>query len=116
LLQWEFFEYCRRTGIAFLAFGSLGHGISPRLLDDPKITAIAGRIQKSAAQVLLAWGVQRGTAVLTSSTNPKRIRENFNISMLPEDAMQQFNDQIGTRYRFNAVVDSGVPGFIPRGS
>ena len=114
LPQWEFLEYCRRTGMVFLAFASLGHGISPRLLDDPVITGIADRVKKSAAQVLLAWGVQRGTAVLTSSTNPKWIKENFNISSLPDDAMRQIDDQIGTRYRFNPVVDTGVPGFIPR--
>ena len=114
LPQWEFLEYCRRTGVVFLAFASLGHGISPRLLDDPVITGIADRLKKSAAQVLLAWGVQRGTAVLTSSTNPKWIKENFNISSLPDDAMRQIDTQIGTHYRFNPVVETGIPGFIPR--
>ncbi len=114
LPQWEFIEYCRQTGVVFLAFASLGHGISPRLLDDPVITGIADRVKKSAAQVLLAWGVQRGTAVLTSSTNPKWIKENFNISSLPDDAMRQIDTQIGTHYRFNPVVDTGIPGFIPR--
>ena len=115
LPQWEYLDYCRQTGIVLMAFASLGHGISPRLLDDPVITGVADRVKKSAAQVLLAWGVQRGTAVLTTSTNPRRIKENFDISELPDDAMRQIEDQIGTRRRFNRVVDTGVPGFIPQG-
>ena len=41
-------------------------------------------------------------------------RENFNISALPEDAMDEIN-RIQTRQRLNEVVKTGVPGFIPRG-
>ena len=67
------------------------------------------------AQVLLAWAVQRGTALLTTSKTPSRIKENFDISTLPEDAMKEISEGITTRQRFNAVVETGVPGFIPRG-
>jgi diketogulonate reductase-like aldo/keto reductase len=114
LPQWELLEYCRKTGIVLLAFAALGHAIEPKLLDDPVVTAIARRLNKTAAQVLLAWAVQRGTALLTTSTSPSRIRENFDISLLPEDALKQLNDEVATRYRFNSVVDTGIPGFIPR--
>ena len=78
------------------------------------ITAIARRVLKTPAQVALAWAVQRGTAFLTTSTNPRRIQENFDISFLPEDVMREIRDQITTNIRFNAVVETGVPGFIPR--
>ena len=54
------------TGIILLAFGSLGHALEPRVLDDPLVVAIARRLRQSPAQVLLAWGVQWGTAVLTN--------------------------------------------------
>ena len=64
---------------------------------------------------LLAWAVQRGTALLTTSKTPSRINENFDISTLPEDAMKEISEGIKTRQRFNAVVETGVPGFIPRG-
>jgi diketogulonate reductase-like aldo/keto reductase len=64
---------------------------------------------------LLAWGIQRGTAVLTTSKTPSRIKENFEVSRLPEDAMREISEGIQSRVRFNAVVESGVPGFIPRG-
>ncbi|CUU16509.1 25diketoDgluconic acid reductase EC 111 CDS [Bradyrhizobium sp.] len=84
------------------------------LLADPVITAIAERLHKTSAQVALAWAVQRGTAFLTTSTNPRRIEENFDISTLPEDAMREMRDHITTNVRFNTVVETGVPGFIPR--
>jgi len=64
--------------------------------------------------VLLAWAVQRGTAVLTTPKTAARARENFNITALPEDAFNEIN-RIQTRQRLNEVVKTGVPGFIPRG-
>jgi diketogulonate reductase-like aldo/keto reductase len=91
----------------------LGHGMEPRLLDDPVIVGIAQRLGKTPAQVVLAWAVQRGTALLTTSVTPSRIRENFELSTIPEDAMAEIRG-ITTSVRFNAVVESGVPGFIPR--
>jgi diketogulonate reductase-like aldo/keto reductase len=51
---------------------------------------------------------------LTTSTNPDHIRENFAISPLPEDAMQEMRSDIETTFRLNAVVDTGVPGFVPK--
>lgn len=50
------------------AFAALGHGSEPRVLDDPVITAIATRLNKTPAQVLLAWDIQRRTALLTTAT------------------------------------------------
>ena len=88
--------------------------MEPRVIDDPVIKAIARRVDKTPAQVLLAWAVQRGTSFLTTSTNARRIQENFDISALPEDAMQEIRDSITTNVRFNSVVETGVPGFIPR--
>ena len=77
------------------------------------ITSIAKRV--TPAQVPLAWAVQRGTALLTTSKTPSRIQENFDISTLPEDAMKEISEGIKAQQRFNAVVETGVPGFIPRG-
>ena len=80
---------------------------------DPVIADIARRLGKTPAQVALAWAIQRGTALLTTSVTPSRIRENFELSPLPDDAMQEIRDRIATKVRFNAVVKTGVPGFIP---
>jgi diketogulonate reductase-like aldo/keto reductase len=114
LPEWELLDFCKQNGIVLLAFAALGHGMDPKMLDDPIITAIAKRVGKTPAQVALAWAVQRGTAFLTTSTNPRRIQENFDISTLPEDALREMRDGISTNIRFNTVVGTGVPGFIPR--
>src|SRR6202012_3892803 len=96
LPEWELLDFCREHGIVLLAFAALGHGMSPKMLDDPVITGIARRVGKTPAQVALAWAVQRGTAFLTTSTSPGHIRENFEISALPDDAMQEIRDGITT--------------------
>jgi diketogulonate reductase-like aldo/keto reductase len=110
--QWELHELCEAHGIILLAFASLGHALEPRLLDDALIVSIAQRVEKTPAQVLLAWGIQRGTAVLTGSVTPSRIRENFDVTALPESAIQEINERLETRVRFNSVVDGGEPGFV----
>jgi aldehyde reductase len=114
LPETELLEFCKEKGIVFLAFAPLGHGMRPGLLEDPVISAIAAQVGKTPAQVLLAWAVQRGTAVLTTPKTAARARENFDISALPEDALNEIN-RIQTRQRLNAVVKTGSPGFIAQG-
>ena len=114
LPEWDLLNYCKKNGIVLQTFAALGHSMEPRLLDDPVITAIARRVNKTPAQVLLAWAIQRGTAPLTTSKTPGRIQENFEVSAIPEDAMGEITEGIKTRVRLNAVVQTGVPGFIPR--
>ncbi len=114
LPEWELLDYCRHNGIILLAFAPLGHGMEPRVTENPVIKAVARRVHKTPAQVALAWAVQRGTAMLTTSMTPDHIRENFEISPLSDDAMQELRDGIATNVRFNEVVATGVPGFVPR--
>ena len=116
--QWELHQLRESDGIILLAFASLGHGLEPRLLDDPMIVSTAQRLGKTPAQVLLAWGIQRGSAVLTGSVNPARISENFDVTAIPESAVHDISERLQTRYRFNSVVDGGEPGFaeVPAGS
>jgi alcohol dehydrogenase (NADP+) len=115
LPETELLACCKEKGIVLLAFAPLGHGMKPGLLEDPVISAIAARVGKTPAQVLLAWAVQRGTAVLTTPKSAARARENFDISTLPEGALNEIN-RIQTRQRLNTVVKTGVPGFIAQGS
>jgi diketogulonate reductase-like aldo/keto reductase len=115
LPEWELLDYCKRHGIIFQAFAALGHSSEPKVLEDPVITAIARRVNKTPAQVLLAWGIQRGTALLTTSKTPSRIKENFDVSTLPEEAVREIREGIKQRVRLNPVVETGIPGFIPRG-
>jgi diketogulonate reductase-like aldo/keto reductase len=111
----EMLEYCKQNDIIMQAFAPLGHSMEPRLLDDVVIVEIAKKVNKTPAQVLLAWALQRGTSVLTTSKTASRIKENFDVSAIPEEAMNAING-IDTRVRFNSVVHTGVPGFIARKS
>jgi diketogulonate reductase-like aldo/keto reductase len=115
LPEWELLDYCKKNGIVLQAFAALGHSSEPRLLEDPVVTAVAGRVNKTPAQILLAWAIQRGTALLTTSKTPGRIRENFEVSRIPEDAVREISEGVKLRVRFNSVVETGVPGFIARG-
>ena len=114
LPEWDLLEFCRQHGIVLQAFAALGHALNPSVLEDPVIGSIAQRLHKTPAQVALAWAVQRGTAFLTTSTKPHRIRESFGFAALPVEAMHEIRDNITARVRFNSVVETGVPGFIPR--
>jgi alcohol dehydrogenase (NADP+) len=114
LPETELLEFCKKKGIVFLAFAPLGHGIKPGLLEDPVISRIATQVGKTPAQVLLAWAVQRGTAVLTTPKTLARAKENFDISAIPETALNEIS-RIQTRQRLNPVVKTGIPGFIPQG-
>jgi aldehyde reductase len=109
LPETELLEFCKEKGIVFLAFAPLGHGMRPGPLEDPVIVSIATRVGKTPAQVLLAWAIQRGTALLTTPRTAARAKENFDISALPEDALEEIN-------RLNQVVKTGSPGFIPQGT
>jgi alcohol dehydrogenase (NADP+) len=113
LPETELLEFCKEKGIVLLAFAPLGHGMRPGLLEDPVLTEVAAQVGKTPAQVLLAWAVQRGTALLTTPRSAERAKENFNISALPEEAFEKINS-IETRQRLNDVVNTGSPGFIPR--
>jgi alcohol dehydrogenase (NADP+) len=114
LPETELLEFCKQKDIVFLAFAPLGHGLRPGPLEDPVISAISTQVGKTSAQVLLAWAVQRGTALLTTPRTAARARENFDISALPQDAFDEIS-RIQTRHRFNEVVKTGSPGFIPQG-
>src|SRR5271156_1636491 len=99
LPEWELLDFCRENGIVLLAFAPLGHNLEPKIVDDPVITAVATRARMAPAQVVLSWAAQRGTAFLTTSTKSQRIQENFEVSSLPDDAMQDIRDRITRNVR-----------------
>ena len=49
------------------------------MVDDATVGAIAERIERTPAQVLLRWGVQKGTVVIPKSSRRERIVENAQI-------------------------------------
>jgi alcohol dehydrogenase (NADP+) len=58
----------------------------PDLLAHPVIGAVARRRSATPAQVLLAWGVARGTSVIPKSVTPRRLRENLAAADVALDA------------------------------
>jgi diketogulonate reductase-like aldo/keto reductase len=66
-------EGCQRLGVALESYSSLGTG---RHLDDPTVAAVARNVDRTPAQVLLRWCVQRDIPVLPKSTHKERIIEN----------------------------------------
>jgi diketogulonate reductase-like aldo/keto reductase len=108
--HWELYELCKTQGLVVLAFAALGHALKPLLLDDDLIVSIGERVGKTPAQVLLTWGIQRGTAVLTGSVTPSRIRENFDVTVLAESVIQEISERLETRILFNSVVGGGTTG------
>ena len=112
LAQEKLLRYCRETGIAVTAFSPLGAPsyvplgmatAAESLLEHPTVTEIAAAVDRTSAQVLLRWGVQRGTAVIPKTSRRERLAENlavFDFELSPNqmtaitglDRHQRFND------------------------
>ncbi|GAA1557323.1 aldo/keto reductase [Kribbella lupini] len=75
LQQAEVRAYDEEHGIATEAWSPLAKGGS--LLGEPVVQAIAERLGRTAAQVVLRWHLQLGTIVIPKSVTPARIAENL---------------------------------------
>jgi 2,5-diketo-D-gluconate reductase A len=76
LLNDEVRAYGEAHGIATQAWSPIAQG---EVLDDPAITAIADRLGRSPAQVVLRWHIERASIVFPKSVTPARIKENFGL-------------------------------------
>jgi len=91
LQQHDLLAFCQQHGIAVTAYSPLGSAAADRpgpLLSDPTIKAIATSHGASPAQVLLAWGLACGTAVIPKSVQRERLAANLAAAQLvltPED-------------------------------
>ena len=102
-------------GMAVTAFSPLGAlsyiplGMANQnesVLEQDVVIAAATRLNRSPAQIVLRWGVQRGTAIISKTTNPERLKENlalfdFELSGNEMEALSALNQD----RRFN---DPGV--------
>ncbi len=115
LSQEKLLRFCRESGIAVTAFSPLGApsyvplGMArpeESLLEHPLIVDTARLVGRTPAQVLLRWGVQRGTSVIPKTSRPERLAENLRLGdfTLPDDRMAAIS-ALDRHCRFN---DPGV--------
>lgn len=76
--QNELHDYLKNHHILHEAWGPLGQG-NKALLEHPDLKTIAHEHQKTVAQIILRWHLQRGIIIIPKSSNPQRIKENSDI-------------------------------------
>lgn len=64
--------------LVFQGYCPLGKGL---ILDEPKITEIAKRHNKSPAQVLIRWNIQQKVVCIPKSTKEHRVKENSEVGV-----------------------------------
>jgi D-xylose reductase len=87
LVQDQLVSFCFREGLTVTAFSPLGASSYIELnmasnigaLDEPVVKSLAAKYGKTPAQIILRWHLERGVSVIPKSSNPARIRENFDI-------------------------------------
>src|SRR5579883_2881565 len=115
LTQEKLVRFCREAGIAVTAFSPLGApsyvplgmaGADESVLDQRVVRDAAARLGKTPAQVVLRWGVQRGTAVIPKTSRAERLAENLAVFdfELSADEMRAISS-LNQNRRFN---DPGV--------
>lgn len=84
--QTELVEYCKKEGIAVVAYASLGgqdtgkktwNVLGGRLLERLEIQEIADKYRKTPAQVLLRWATQQGIGVIPKSGNVEHMKQSL---------------------------------------
>jgi len=84
--QTELREFHDAHDIVTESWSPLGRGHG--LLDQPTVTGIAKRHDRTAAQVVLRWHIQLGLVVIPKSVRAERIRENFEVFDFELDAQE----------------------------
>ena len=95
-------ELCRTSGVAIEAYSPLTRG---QRLTHPVLVEVARAVGRTAAQVLLRWGVQKQFVVLPKSTREARIAEN--------GALFDFALDDAAMARLDALEEGLVTGWDP---
>jgi len=103
----KYLGYCKSKGIHVTAYSCLGSTDSP-LYQNLALQKLGKTKGKTVQQVLLMWGLLRGTSVIPKSITASRIQANFQLDgwSLTEAEMDQIN---GLESRFKVCDDSWLP-------
>lgn len=108
--------YCKEKKIAVTAYSPLGrpgNEMGHSIIDEPGIKKIAEKYKKTSAQIILHWGIQRGTIVIPKSVTSERLKENMDI--FDFDLTEEEMAVINSLNKNHRVVDSkkwwGIPYF-----
>lgn len=113
-------SFCQDNKITVTAYSPLGRmgntrhgGPGPKLTDEKVIQTLADKYKKTPAQIILNWGIKRGTVVIPKSITPERVKENkavFDFEMTDEE--QAEISSLNQNYRFVNPSDQwGIPYF-----
>ncbi|KAI5476694.1 zinc-binding alcohol dehydrogenase [Pseudohyphozyma bogoriensis] len=106
----ELLQFCTEKGIHMTAYSPLGQYDSP-ILKDPAVLSIAEKYNKTPAQVLLSWAVQRGNmSVVPKSANPVRLAQNLETFPLTPDEFATLSNLHKTEGKFKSLCVYGGPG------
>lgn len=72
----DLLNVCKERKIVLQAYSPLVRG---KRFDDPKLLQLAIKYHKTPAQIILRWAIQLGVSTIPKSSNPTRLRENFDI-------------------------------------
>ncbi|KAH9480661.1 putative oxidoreductase C26F1.07 [Psilocybe cubensis] len=88
--QPELLQWAKDNDLLLEAYSPLGSQEKVKeSLNIPEVKAIAKELGITPAQVYISWHIQRGTVVLPKSVHPSRVQENFQVTVLPDDAFQR---------------------------
>ncbi|KAK4518696.1 uncharacterized protein ATC70_008918 [Mucor velutinosus] len=107
LQQPELVDFCHKHGIHVTAYSPLGNNVygEERIVDDPIIVNVAKKLNKSPAQVCIAFAAQRGIVVIPKSVTESRIKENFQDFELSKEDFDAVASLGSRNIRYN---DPGV--------
>lgn len=119
--QIETHPFCQQNNLAALmkeynvqheAWAPFAEGMN-NIFKNPALTDIAEKYNKTTAQVILRWNIQRGIVVIPKSVRKERIEENFNIwdFELDQNDMQEITSlDTGKSY----LLDISAPSEVKR--
>ena len=93
----EIVKYCRDNNIGVVGYSPLTKG---HKLNDPYLVEVAKKHNKSPAQILIKWSLQKGFVTIPKSSKCERIAENANVFdfSLSEEEMDKF-DSFGKKQK-----------------